>query len=175
MSLLPAFSKLLENNVFNALITFLSKNSIFYKHQYGFRPKHSTIHPIIHLLNHCASKSSNIDPEMSLAVLCDLSKAFDVIDHGILLNKLSNYGIRGIANDWFRSSLTGRYPFVSIEGVRSQMAHIKIGVPQGSILGPLLYLVYVNDIGNSCSGLGRGPDMILVHPPPPHLSQPIFF
>ena len=152
VSLLPAFSKLLEKNVFNALITFLSKNSIFYKHQYGFRPKHSTIHPIIHLLNHCASKSSNIDPEMSLAVLCDLSKAFDVVDHGIILNKLSNYGIRGIANDWFRSYLTGRYQFVSIEGVRSQMAHIKIGVPQGSILGPLLYLVYVNDIGNSCSG-----------------------
>ena len=71
----------------NALITFLSKNNILYKHQYGFRPKHSTIHPIIHLLNHCASKSSNIDPEMSLAVLCDLSKAFDVIDHGILLTK----------------------------------------------------------------------------------------
>ena len=152
VSLLPAFSKLLEKIVFNALITFLSKNNILYKHQYGFRPKHSTIHPIIHLLNHCASKSSNIDPEMSLAVLCDLSKAFDVIDHGILLKKLSNYGIRGIANNWFRSYLTNRYQFVSIEGARSQMAHIKIGVPQGSILGPLLYLVYVNDIGDSCNG-----------------------
>ena len=81
---------------------------------------------------------------MSLAVLCDLSKAFDVIDHGILLNKISNYGNRGMANDGFRSYLTGRYQFVSIEGARSNMAHIQIRVPQGSILGPLLYLVYMS-------------------------------
>ena len=70
-----------------------------YYHQYGFRPKHSTIHPIIHLLNHCASSSSKHDPETTLAILCDLSKAFDVIDHDILLSKMNNYGIRGLAND----------------------------------------------------------------------------
>ncbi len=121
-------------------------------HQYGFRPGHSTIHPIIHLLNKCATSSSKADPEFTLAVLCDLSKAFDVINHDILLRKMNTYGIRGIANDWFRSYLSARQQFVEIDGIKSQMAPISIGVPQGSILGPLLYLVYVNDIGNSCKG-----------------------
>ncbi len=152
VSLLPAFSKLLEKIVYNKLLTFLNINNVLYKHQYGFRAKHSTIHPILHLLNHCATSSSKSDPEYTLAVLCDLSKAFDVINHDTLLRKLNNYGIRGIANDWFRSYLSDRYQFVEIEGHRSHTMPIKIGVPQGSILGPLLYLIYVNDIGNSCRG-----------------------
>ncbi len=133
-------------------MSFLSSHNILYKHQYGFRPKHSTIHPIIHLLNHCASASSQHDPEYTLAVFCDLSKAFDVIDHEILLKKLTNYGIRGTANDWFRSYLSDRIQYVEVEGNRSKTVPIHIGVPQGSILGPLLYLIYVNDIGNSCDG-----------------------
>ncbi len=87
-----------------------------------------------------------------MAVLCDLSKAFDVISHDILLRKLNTYGVRGIANDWFRSYLSDRHQYVEMEGNRSGILPIKIGVPQGSILGPLLYLIYVNDIGNSCKG-----------------------
>ncbi len=152
VSLLPAFSKLLERIVYDKLMTFLSSKNILYMHQYGFRPGHSIIHPIIHLLNKCATSSSKADPEFTLAVLCDLSKAFDVINHDILLRKMNTYGIRGIANDWFRSYLSARQQFVEIDGIKSQMAPISIGVPQGSILGPLLYLVYVNDIGNSCKG-----------------------
>ena len=103
VSLLPAFSKLPEKIVFKQLMSFLTGQNILYDHQYGFRPKHSTIHPIIHLLNHCASSSSKPEPETTLAVLCDLSKAFDVIDHDILFSKMNNYGIRGLANDWFLS------------------------------------------------------------------------
>ena len=95
---------------------------------------------------------SKPDPEFTLAVLCDLSKAFDVINHEILLNKMNNYGIRGIAHDWFGSYLSDRQQFVEIDGNLSERVPIKIGVPQGSILGPLLYLIYVNDIGNSCRG-----------------------
>ena len=133
-------------------MNFFTSNSILYNHQYGFRPKHSTTHRIIHLLNHCASSSSKSDPELTLAVLCDLSKAFDVIDHTILLKKMEKYGIRGIANDRFRNYLSDRMQFVEINGIQSQKVPIKIGVPQGSILGPLLYLIYVNDIGNSCAG-----------------------
>ena len=152
ISLLPAFSKLLEKIMYDKLLNFLTAKNVLYKHQYGFRSKHSTIHPIIHLLNHCASSASKPDPEFTLAVLCDLSKAFDVIDHDILLTKLRNYGVRGIANDWFRSYLSDRKQFVEINGIKSKMVPIQIGVPQGSILGPLLYLIYVNDIGNSCNG-----------------------
>lgn len=152
VSLLPVFSKLLERIVYDKLMKFLITKNILYKHQYGFRPKHSTTHPIIHLLNHCATSVSKPDPEFTLAVLCDLSKAFDVINHDILLRKLNNYGIRGIAYDWFKSYLSDRQQFVEIDGKISQRVPIQIGVPQGSILGPLLYLLYVNDIGNSCSG-----------------------
>ena len=105
VSLLPAFSKLLEKIVFKQLMRFLTGQNILYDHQYGFRPKHSTIHPIIHLLNHCASSSSKHDPETTLAILCDLSKAFDVINHAILLTKMNKYGILGLANNWFKNSL----------------------------------------------------------------------
>ena len=94
----------------------------------------------------------NPDPELTLAVLYDISKAFDVIDHTIILKKMEKYGIRGIANYWFRNYLSDRTQFVAINGIQSQKVPIKIGVPQGSILGPLLYLIYVNDIGNSCAG-----------------------
>ena len=108
VSLLPAFSKLLETIVFKQLMSFLTEQNILYDHQYGFRPKHSTIHPIIHVFNHCASSSSKHDPETTLAILCDLSKAFDVINHDILLSKMNKYGIRGLENDWFKNYLSGR-------------------------------------------------------------------
>ena len=130
----------------------MKTNNILYKHQYGFRSNHSTIHPIIHLLNHCAEAASKSSPEYTLAVLCDLSKAFDVINHKILLNKLHRYGIRGTAYNWFRSYLSNRRQFVEIDGTRSSTVALCCGVPQGSILGPLLYFIYVNDIGKSCQG-----------------------
>ena len=81
-------------------------------YQYGFQPKHSTIHPILHLLNHCAEANNKPKSEDTLAVFCDLSKAFDVIDHKILLHKLRAYGLRGIVNTWFENYLTGRTQFV---------------------------------------------------------------
>ena len=81
VSLLSAFSKILEKIMFDKVTSFLCSNDILYKHQYGFRSKHSTIHPILHLLNHCAEANNKPKSEYTLAVFCDLSKAFDVIDH----------------------------------------------------------------------------------------------
>ena len=151
ISLLPAFSKLFEKIIYNKIVQFLEEHDILYRHQYGFRPKHSTIHPMVHFLNHCAD-NNNISPsKLTLAVFCDLSKAFDVINHEILLHKLDIMGLRGKINEWISDYLTDRKQYVQFDDQRSSLLKIKCGVPQGSILGPLLYLLYVNDIHNSCS------------------------
>ena len=150
ISLLPSFSKVLERLMYNKIVQYLNQNNILYKHQYGFRAKHSTIHPIIHLLNNCAEASNKKEAEYTIAILCDLSKAFDVISHKILIHKLNIYGIRGIVSKWLENYLSGRKQFVNINNKISMMSNITCGVPQGSILGPLLYLVYVNDISRSC-------------------------
>ena len=123
---------------------YLNTFDIFYKHQYGFRPKHSTLHPIIHLLNKIAENNDKTTKELTLAVFIDLSKAFDTISHDILLNKLENLGIRGIANKWFASYLSERKQYMELLNIKSRSEIIKCGVPQGSILGPLLF-----DISNS--------------------------
>jgi hypothetical protein len=129
----------------------LNTNNLFFKHQYGLLENHSTVHPILHLLNQCALSTNHPESEFTLAIFCDLSKAFDVISHDILLSKLHCYGIRGIAHDWFKTYLADRVLYVEIDGHKSSRCQIKCGVPQGSILGPLLYLIYVNDICFSCN------------------------
>ena len=151
ISLLPVISKILEKVMFNNVVNFMNKQNLFYKNQYGFRQNHTTLHPIIQYLNHIADVNNKVKPELSLAVFLDLSKAFDTISHSILLEKLNNYGIRGTANDWFRSYLSNRKQYVEIHGTKSSYKSLTCGVPQGSILGPLLYLIYVNDIPQSCN------------------------
>lgn len=148
ISILPAFSKLLEKVISIKLIKYLESQKLIYKHQYGFRPKHNTMHPIIHLLNQIASENDKPTKNLTLSVFIDLSKAFDTINYDILLNKLQNLGVRGIPNLWFRNYLSDRKQYLDIYNLKSTTEQLNCGVPQGSILGPLLFLVYVNDIHN---------------------------
>ncbi len=148
ISILPAFSKILEKTLAYKLINYLESENLIYKHQYGFRPNHSTIHPIIHLLNSIAIENDKPSKNLTLSVFIDLSKAFDTINHDILLKKLDNLGFRGVANSWFRSYLSNRKQYMEFGSVKSSFESLTCAVPQGSILGPILFLVYVNDICN---------------------------
>ena len=144
ISLLSTFSKILEKIVAIRLLTYLDNNKILSKWQFGFRSRHSTSHSMVHFLNNV---TENLNKKShTVAIFCDLKKAFDTCDHSILLMKLKKYGILGGELDWFKSYLTGRKQFVNIKNQSSSLLDILLGVPQGSILGPLLFILYINDL-----------------------------
>ena len=126
------------------LSNFLESNNSIYENQYGFRSGRSCEHALLNAQNLLLESLSK--RQVSLLLLIDFSKAFDLVEHDILFNKLEHYGIRGPALKWLKSCLSNRKQFVSINGSESSMQIMEHGVPQGSILGPLLFIIYINDI-----------------------------
>ena len=128
--------------MYKRLYTFLNNKNIIYNLQFGFRQQYSTSHALINITENIRKPLD--DGNISCGVFLDLQKAFDTVDRQILLAKLNHYGIRGVSNDWFKSYLSNRNQYVSINGFDSGLTSINCGVPQGSVLGPLLFLLYIN-------------------------------
>ena len=144
ISLLPIFSKIFEKIIKCRVLSYLEKIAFFSSKQYGFRAGKSTEDA---LLTHCCHIYESIDQKKYTAALyIDIKKAFDTVDHGILLNKLEKAGFRDFMLDWFASYLKNRKQKVKIGYFFSDTSTINIGVPQGSVLGPILFLVYINSI-----------------------------
>ncbi|KAL0153113.1 hypothetical protein M9458_051569, partial [Cirrhinus mrigala] len=147
ISNLPFLSKILEKVVSSQLSSFLQKYDICEDFQSGFRPYHSTETALIRVTNDLLLSSDR--GCISLLVLLDLSAAFDTVDHNILLNRLENYvGISGSALAWFKSYLSDRHQFVVVNEKVSYRSQVQYGVPQGSVLGPLLFTLYMLPLGD---------------------------
>ena len=149
ISLLACFNKIFEKLICKRLLAFLEHQAILFQFQFGFRGNHSTILALIE----CVDSIRRLLDEGNyvLGIFIDLTKAFDTVDHDILLYKLQHYGIRGHAYNFFKSYLTNRKQFTYVNGTTSNMQSVTCGVPQGSVLGPILFLIYVNDMANAIS------------------------
>ena len=142
---LPVLSKVFEKVVFNQIHEYLSVNNILSPNQFGFQPRKSTLDPLIQILNYIAD-AFNQD-KFVVAVFLDLSKAFDLVNHNILLDKLRKIGLNNTSLNWFRSYLSNRKMYSSVNGfLSSNFKVLSRSVPQGSILGPLLFLIFINDL-----------------------------
>ena len=147
ISLLNCFNKILERVIYNQMMKFIDKHKILYINQYGFRAGFSTTLALIDVID--TIKFALDRNEYAIGIFLDLEKAFDTIDHNILLNKLEYYGFRGHVNTYIKSYLNNRKQYTRVNDKESKYQHICYGVPQGSTLGPLFFLLFINDIPNS--------------------------
>ena len=149
ISVLPIFGKIFENVLYNRLYCFFMLKNVIYNKQFGFQKNHSTSHAINYSVNKIISELQQRNH--IIGIFIDLSKAFDTLDHSKLIIKLEHYGIRGMSLDLLKSYLTNRQQYTDLNGTESDLSNLDYGLPQGSVLGSLLFLIYINDLVHSNS------------------------
>ena len=138
---------MIEKIVLKRLYSFLEKSSLLSDQQYRFRNKLSTNHALIDITSRIQEACDN--GHYACGIIIDFKKTFDTANHNILLNKLARYGVRRIESNWFKTYLTNRKQHVTVNGQTSDNTLIEFGVPQGSVLDPLLFLIYINDLNQA--------------------------
>ena len=153
ISLLSCIGKVMERAVYKYTYNFIFEHSLLYAYQSGFIRGHSTVYQLLEMYHRVCQ---NLDERLStILIFCDISKAFDRVWHEGLIKKLKSYGISGDLLIWFKNYLSGRRQFVFVNNELSDSGLVKAGVPQGSVLGPLLFLLYINDITDNLGNLAR--------------------